>query len=63
MCSNVYDDVTDFVVLQIHQKQKNFLTYFENEAFFLNEKIFLQIKKNIHYTLGQELGQNTIVFY
>ena len=62
MCSNVYDDVTDFVVLQIHQKQKNFLTYFENEAFFLNEKIFLQIKKIIHYTLGQELGQNTLVF-
>ena len=60
MCSNVYDDVTDFVVLQIHQKQKNFLTYFENEAFFLNEKIFLQIKKFIHYTVHQAKNQARI---
>ena len=41
---------------------KNRKSYFETETFFLNEKIFLQIKKIIHYTLGLELGQNTFVF-
>ena len=32
MCSNVYDDVTDFLVLQFHQKQK--IIFWDRNIFF-----------------------------
>ena len=45
LCSNAYDDVTDFDICGFHKTQKT--GYLKNETLF-----FLQIKKLINYTLS-----------
>ena len=54
ICSNAYDDVSDFEVCRYHKNLKP--KYLENETLF-----FLQIKKSIHYILrANNLWQRTV---